>query len=345
MATIRAFVIVAVESRSDRVIMIVLVLISLSLLAPGIVLGASTDVSDEDRSGLDRSYESVENLVEETVRGIDSFFSGEEHNTFNDRKSRIRFRLNTDYFQHHGWDVSPKVNLNLVLPGLKNRLRLVVNDQPSTDVDQPVPADDENALALRWIGKQSTRRGYSFDVGIHGTSSSIDPFARMNLGIEYALPGDWIGQTTNRLYYYAKNGVRNDFRQYFNRVLSEDLLFRSRTRLQYFEENEKNPYIEQKFSVFKSLSDTRKLAYEALYRKLSIEDSPFDADEIQVTDTAYFHHYQLRVRYRQQAWKPWFYLEFWPSVAWPEERDYDTTFGALFRIEVNLGGSDKRLDE
>ena len=326
------------------------ILISLCLALPVVVLAGENEDADgvpaDRRTVVDRSYDSMDDLVQNTVRRIDSFFVNEEHATFTDRKTRIRLRLNTDYIQHHGWEVSPKVKLYLVLPGMNDRLRLVMNDDPGADVDQAAPDDQENDLALRWIGKQSRKRGYSFDLGLRIKKGDIDPFGRINLGVEYELSGKWVGQSTNRLYYYSKTGFRNDFRQYFNRGLTEDLLFRSRTRLQYFEENEKNPYIEQKFSVFHDLNDTRKLAYEALYRKLSIEDSPFDEDEIQASGAEYFNHYQLQVRYRQQFWKPWFYAEFWPIVAWPEERDYETTLGARLRLEVNLGGTgDKRLDE
>jgi hypothetical protein len=295
---------------------------------------------------VDRSYDRVDDLVQATVRQIDGFFVNDEHSTFTDRKTRVRLRLNTDYIQHHGWDLSPKVKLNLVLPGMNDRLRLVMNDDQSADVDQAASNEDENDVALRWIGRQNARRGYSFDLGLRIKSGSLDPFGRVNLGLEYDLPGKWVGQSTNRLYYYSKTGFRNDFRQYFNRGLTDDLLFRSRTRLQYFEENEENPYIEQKFSLFHSLSDTRKLAYEALYRKLSIEDSPFDDDEIFDIEDNYYNHFQLQIRYRQQAWRPWFYVEFWPIVGWPEERDYDTVLAARIRLEVNLGGSgDQRLDE
>ncbi len=330
--------------------MFVPILISLLLLLPaGVLAGENADgdsLPAENRNMVDRSYDSMDNLVQKTVRGIDSFFVNEEHATFTDRKTRVRLRLNTDYVQNHGWEVTPKVKLYLVLPGLNDRLRLVMNDEPGADVDQAAPDDQENDIALRWIGKQSAKRGYSFDLGLRIKSGDLDPFGRINLGTEYDLPGKWVGQSTNRLYYYSKTGFRNDFRQYFNRGLTEDLLFRSRTRLQYFEENEKNPYIEQKFSIFHSLSDIRKLAYEVLYRKLSIEDSPFDEDEIEASGAEYFNHYQVQIRYRQQFWKPWFYVEAWPIIFWPEERDYDTTLGARFRLEVNLGGTgDRRLDE
>lgn len=302
--------------------------------------------SDADTHIVDRSYESMDNLVQDTVRRIDSFFVNDEHSTFSDRKTRIRLRLNTDYVQHHGFELSPKVKLHLVLPGMNDRLRIVMNDDQGADVDQAAQADNENDIALRWIGRQNARRGYSFDLGFRIKGGDFDPFGRVNLGFEYDLPGKWVGQSTNRLYYYSKTGFRNDFRQYFNRGLTDNLLFRSRTRIQYFEENEFNPDIEQKFSLFHSVSEARKFAYEAIYRKVSFEDSPFDEDEIINTGNGYYSHYQLQVRYRQQAWRPWFFVEFWPIVGWPEERNYDTVLGARIRFEINLGGSgDQRLDE
>ncbi|MEM8769695.1 MAG: hypothetical protein AAGE43_19855, partial [Pseudomonadota bacterium] len=81
-------------------------------------------------------------------------------------------------------------------------------------------------------------------------------------------------------------------------------------------------------------------------RRVSIEDSPFDEDDILVPTKDNFHQFQLQMRYRQRLFRPWFYVEVWPIVAWPEERDYDTTLAARIRLEVNFGGTgDERLDE
>ncbi len=313
--------------------------------------GESTDssVTMLRRTGevVDSNYQAVDDMVQNTVRRIDSFFVNSEHATFTDDKTRVRIRLNTDYIQYHGFDVSPRLKLHLVLPGLNDRLRLVVNDDQGSDVDQASSAvDEDNDVALRWIGRQNAKRGWSFDLGFRFKGGDPDPFARLNAGFEYQLPGKWVGQTTNRLYYHTKTRWRNDFRQYFNRGITDNVLFRSRTRIQYFDENDFNPFLEQKFSVFQSLREDRKLAYEALYRRVSIEDSPFDDDEILVPTKDNFHHYQLQIRYRQQLFRPWFYVEAWPIVGWPEERDYETTLAARVRLEVNLGGTgDQRLDE
>jgi len=312
----------------------------------------STDPSQETTgetydTPVDTVHDSVDNFVQDTVRVIDGFFVNSEYSTFSDKKTRIRLRLNSDYIQKHGWEFSPKVKLHLVLPGLNNRLRLVVNDDQGADVDQASPnADEENDIALRWIGRQNKRRGYSFDLGFRIKSGTPDPFGRVNAGFEYDLIGKWVGQSTNRLYYYSKTGLRNDFRQYFNRALNDKFLFRSRTRLQYFEENVSNPFIEQKFSLYHSVRPERKFAYEIMYRRQSQEDSPFDPDEVIGGERNDYQHFIAQIRFRQQFFRPWFYAEFWPIVAWPEERDYNTVLGARFRLEVNLGGSgDQRLDE
>jgi hypothetical protein len=329
-------------------------LMGMALAAAAPVLGAESTDSEQAPSGemsqrrmVDNIHQSVDDMVQSTVRSIDGFFVNSEFSTFNDKKTRVRLRLNTDYLQNHGWEVSPKLKLHLVLPGLNDRLRLVVNDDQGADVDQESPADDDgNDVALRWIGKQSEKKGFSFDLGLRIKSSQLDPFGRINAGIEYPITTNWVGQTTNRLYYYSKTGWRNDFRQYFNRHLADGLLLRSRTRLQYFEENASNPFVEQKFSLFQTIRENSAVAYEVLYRRVSEEDSPFDEDEVLGAPAGHYQHWVAQMRFRQQLWRPWFYVEFWPIVAWPEERDYQTSLAARLRFEINLGGSgDRRLDE
>jgi hypothetical protein len=61
-----------------------------------------------------------------------------------------------------------------------------------------------------------------------------------------------------------------------------------------------------------------------------------------------YKSYSLRARYRTNLWRKWLFLEVWPIVSWPEERDYDLTLGARFRVEINFGRTPKdaaRIDE
>ena len=94
------------------------------------------------------------------------------------------------------------------------------------------------------------------------------------------------------------------------------------------------------------MGENRKIAYEAYYRRMAEEDSPFDEDEILPPGGSNYQHFVAQVRFRQQVWRPWFYVELWPIVAWPQERDYDTILAGRLRLEINLGGTgDERLDE
>ncbi len=314
--------------------------------APVVAMESSPPAAEPPRNVADRMRDGVDNALQRTVNRVDSFFATSDESTFNERKNRLRLRLETDYLQHHGWDVSPKLKLHVVLPGLNERLRLVINDAQGSDDAETATDEEDNDVALRWVGRQSAALGYSFDVGLRLKSGHLDPFVRANVGTEYELARKWVGQTTNRLYYYSRTGWRNDFRQYFNRGIDDDLLLRSRTRVQYFAQYGYNPFFEQKFSLYQSLSDTRKLAWEVLYRKQTAEMSPFDEDQILGSPRSSYNEFIAQLRYRQQFWRPWFYVEFWPVVGWPEERNYDTTLAFRFRVEINVGSTgDQRLDE
>ena len=112
---------------------------------------------------------------------------------------------------------------------------------------------------------------------------------------------------------------------------------RSRTRIQYFEEKASNPYLEQKFSLFQSFKERAAVAYEVLWRRESREDSVFNRDEITVSPRNDYEKVVLRLRYRRNFWRPWMFIELWPSIGWAEERDWDRVLGARVRFEVNFG--------
>ena len=112
---------------------------------------------------------------------------------------------------------------------------------------------------------------------------------------------------------------------------------RVRTRVQYREEKESNPWIEQKLSVFHAIDEKSAVVYEALWRRQPAEDSPFDESDIIAPAEDEYDHLSLRLRYRRSVWRPWLFVEAWPGIGWAEERDWDTVLGIRFRLEVNIG--------
>ncbi len=292
---------------------------------------------------IDRMHATASRWFQGAAGRVDGFFVTDEYATHEDNQSRLRLRLNTDYVEHQGWDLGVNVKLHLVMPGWDKRLRLVMNDADDSNdtASQVADSTDESDIALRWLGIRTDRVGLSFDLGVRIKDSDLAGFGRINAAVRYPLGEKWIGGTTNRLYYYSDTGVRNDLRQYFDRQINDTLRFRSRTRVQYFEENDYNPTSEQKFTLFHVLNKRSALAYEALFERYAQEDSLFDDDKIAVPLKDNYKSYSLRVRYRTNVWREWLFLEFWPIVSWPEERDYDLTLGARFRVEINFGQTPK----
>lgn len=306
---------------------------------------ATTPVVESSR--IDRIHRQSEKMVQRLVGRVDSFFVTDDYATFNDNDSRVRLRLDADHYENAGWDISPRIKLQLVMPGLQNRLRLVVNDGDVEESGQPANDDSkDNDVAFRWVTNMGDNIALSYDLGIRIQGGGMDEFARVNAGITYPVAGEWQGQTTNRLYYYASAGWRNDFAQRFDRSYGDDLLFRSRSRIQYFQNHSYNPTLEQKFSLFQTLNAHSVLAYEALWRRQSEEESVYGDSDLLIDPQDHYDQFAVQLRYRRSIGRPWFFVEFWPIVYWPEERDWQTSLAARIRFEVNLGSTGNlKLDD
>lgn len=317
-----------------------------AILMCWLLMSSAAVAQGVDKSGtknnrfLDKFHTKGSKFVMGGAERIDSFFAHDERATFEQNNTYVRLRLDADYIEGTNWDIGPKLKLSLRLPGLGDRVRLVVNDDEESDegVGQGDSRDDSN-IALRWVGKQTNRFGLSLDVGLRINDSDLAEFVRLNAGKKYPLGKKWSGNTTNRLYYYSDTGFRDDLRQYFDRPMgtAKKVLFRSRSRVQYFEEEDENPVWEQKITLFHQISNKHSIAYEALVGNVVADDSPYDADEILVPPQTEYKRAQIRIRYRRNIWRPWLFMEFWPIVAWPEERDYETTYAARFRLEMYFG--------
>ncbi len=308
------------------------------------------EVDSSDQSAVavqvDSAQAGVSDFVLRTVNRIDRFFAEDQYSVFEENRSRLRLRLNADLLETQDAEFTPSVQLHLVLPGLNNRLRVVANedDEQRSRGEDP---DDESNLALRWVVRQSRRLGVSYDLGMRIRGDDVAGFGRVNIGASYGLGETWVGRSRNQLYWYTDTGFRNDFRQYFERQLSERFFFRSRTRLQYFEEEGRKFFPEQRFTVFQRLTPRQAVAYETLAEVIPASKTPFDDADIARPDNEYTR-LAFRLRWRANVWRPWLFVEAWPTLILPEERDYNTTWALRLRVEVNFGATspgDTQLEE
>jgi hypothetical protein len=288
---------------------------------------------------IDKVQASLSDTVLKSADSIDGFFATERYNSWENNRSNVRVRLNIDPVENAGTQYGGELKINLLLPGTAGRWRFVANDDDDGDESSGGGEDftDETSLALRYMGVQTDKWQLSVDLGVRIKDSDLGFYPRLNVIRNYPLGEKWAGRTEGRFYYYTDTGGRVDLRQYFEHKFSKDWFFRSRTRAQWFDEEGSDIFPEQRFTLFQRLSYKSALAYEALARVQPAGDSVFDEEDLLVEPQDKYNQAQVRLRYRRNLWRPWFFVEVWPVVAWPEERDYETTFAGRLRLEVLFG--------
>ena len=304
--------------------------------------------STNEQSKVEKSQEELTNLVLKSANAIDGFF-GNERGVWQQNKTRVTLRGNVDWVDDAGWEFNPEAKIYLALPGLNNRLRLILNDDDDDDTAGASSDDDESNLALRFVGKLQDRYGLAFDLGVSTRGDpTLQGFGRLNLYRQWNLGNSgWEARLANRLYWYTDSHWRNDFRWYFERRISDRFFFRSRTRFDYQEDKASEVYPEQRFTLFQQINDRTALAYEAIGRQIFNEDSPFYPDDFLQPCSPKCNQFFVRLRWRQNVKFPWFFYEVWPGVGFAEARDYEATPFIRFRLEVVLGEPPKstRLEE
>jgi hypothetical protein len=279
----------------------------------------------------------LSSMVQKTANRIDGFFGSNRYTTWEQNRTSIRLRFNFDFIEGQSMDLGVQFKLNLVLPALNDKVRLVVNpDDDDNAGSGGNDSRDDSEVALRYIGRQLGRLNSSYDLGLRLDDSELALFLRWNAQLEFDLGRSWSHRYTNQLYWYTDTGFRNDFRIYFEKALSKKFLLRSRTMVQYWEEYGSELYPEQRFTLFQTINLKHALAYEVVAGIVPFDETAFDEDNIYLPDEQYTQ-YQVRLRYRTNWMFPWLFFEVWPIVIWPEEHDYETTYAVRFRVELNFG--------
>lgn len=137
------------------------------------------------------------------------------------------------------------------------------------------------------------KRQSSNQMELPSRDSELAVLGRLNLFTNYKLGQSWAGRSGGRFYVYNDTGGRVDLRQYFERKLSDNFLFRARTRLQWFEEHI-GVFPEQRFSIYQKSDRKSAIVYEAFVEKIPGEDTPFDREDITNPKRNYTH---LDMRY------------------------------------------------
>ncbi|MFK7891956.1 MAG: hypothetical protein AB8B63_14160 [Granulosicoccus sp.] len=270
---------------------------------------------------------------------VDGFFSnaGSDEDAVSN-ESWARIRLDGTGARGDSLDLDPSLKLRAVLPRTEQKLKLLFSTEDdeaeSVEGRDSVGTSADNgaqsaSLALRFIRTARDTLDVNFDIGLRQRSGQVQTFVRVNNRFRTRLSGNWSFNAANNYYYYSKSGFENRLSFDFRRTLFDrsDRYFRAFSGFDW-RHGRKGALFSQTVGAYGRIGLDRALAIEAL-------GSYYTALSGDIRDR--FQGHTLRLRWRHNIWRPWFFYEIWPSVSWPSGNDYERTEALLLRAEVIIG--------
>lgn len=320
---------------------------------PGTADEASSEVSEEVSSEVsdeasnedllaDRLHQTISLGVLKAATTIDGFFYAPQ-TEIEDNRTTFKFTLDLFAEAEEGAQLGTGTRLKLVLPGFQDRLHLVLAGDPEDDdevlgegIDEAPDAvlhTDEDtdgvSAALRYFALDDIKRNLSFSAGVRIRDSQLVGFPearyRRSFDLE-TLPMAFRFQ--QKVVWYTDDGWQESTGIDMDFMLLGRFLWRSSLEGVWAEEREDDcPWgyrYDLRFTLFQPLWKRAALRYE--WR-----------NEFKVCNVDQLDRILLRIRYRQNIWRPWLFFEFAPQLSFPESDDFTAAPGILFRIETIFG--------
>ena len=282
-------------------------------------------------TGTESIQQSRSKKVLKLADGLDSFF-GDSRIEDDAQQTRVKLRLDLEQYESDSLDARVRLSARLSLPNLEDKWAVIINgDDDEDDVVIDPAEEQEREVALRYNARNNQDRNLSFDVGLRRPDSKYELFGRARYRRTDPL-GQWISRFDNKLYAYSKFGFEYDGKLDFDRALPPSFLFRSRTRLRWWEDDSKcNGGVcpEQHFLLYQRMKNSRHaLAYEA---STYFESEPAD------DSSDYFKLGRVQLRYRHRTPWDWAFIELRPAVDFSRHEDYAPSWNILLRFEAIFG--------
>ncbi len=263
---------------------------------------------------------------------LDGFF-GHQRIEDDSQQTRVRVKVDIGYDEDDGASLGASLSARLSLPRAEEKWALIIGDLDDDDDDTDVSDDgtSNSGVGVRFTPKSSLRKQFSLDVGLRRPDDSYRLYLRGRH--KHAYNHDkWITRFDNKLWLYTSFGWELDGNVYFERPFASSSLFRARTRVRWWEDDDEcnGSYCpEQRFTFYQKFdSPKHALAYEWF--------SFFEADPEDGSDD-YLDKTYLRTRYRHTTRWDWLFVEYRPRVSFKRVDDYDATFDFLVRLEGIFG--------
>lgn len=259
---------------------------------------------------------------------FDRFFGGER--TGDVASALVRVLPSLQYSDRDFTDAGVRFKARLNLPNLRDRLNLVINDDADEqagllqgETQRPQVANaaaSETTAALRYLVKLAGRSGANVDVGLRGQAKF---FSRARYYKAWALSDVLDSRFTQFVFFLDGDGFGESSRFEVERLLTEDTMFRWSSQLTASEAL-RGWELRDGVHLLHQIDRDR-----ALTGGLSIT---LDSEPVWRTNA-----YGASVRYRQRAFRPWFFYEIEPFVDAVRSNGFRLNPGIALRVELWLG--------
>ncbi len=242
----------------------------------------------------------------------------------------VRVTPSLQYSDRDFTQLAVRIKARVNLPNLKNRVNLVVNDDPDEsssllpgEVARPVQvnaAERENSAALRYLVKVADTKRVDIDVGLR---SHLKFFARVRYRHLWTHTPVLQTRYTQSFFFRDGDGFGDISLVEVERMLAENVLLRWSTQATV-SEVVNGLELRDGIQLLHQIDRDRAINWNLA---MTINSDPAWKANSYVTS----------IRYRQRIFRPWFFYEVEPFVDWIREDHFNTNPGIAFRVEMLFG--------
>jgi len=284
-------------------------------------------------SVLDAGHTGASDRLRRLGAWLDEFFADENYEA-EVNKSWLRIRTDSFSELYEGTALDAKARLHLKLPALNKRLRFEIlspgepddlsgADSSAAGPPPPGAPEEKTSAAVSYVFRAIKERSIILRLGLDFDGYRPDPYVGGRYRELMPISDNWNIRFTERLRFYSLDGLESRTSLDFERLLEEDMLFRTSLNGTWLQEDP-DYFYSLGFSLFRPLDDKSAVEYQLIN---DFKTDPHRLDRI-----------TTRLRHRQKIWRDWLVFEAAPQVSFPDEREFKPVPGILFRLEATFGG-------
>jgi len=297
-----------------------------------------TDTVDENLPLLDRTQQTVFNVVNATSQRFDSFFGSTELSE-GANVTRGRLSVGGQWDQRDGFKERLRLKARFPLPALRERTSLILGRAPANDfVDgsssetiDTLPdrfndfEDDDWLLGLGYTRNSGVARGWDLGIGVK-LGTPLEPYVRAQYRWNRDIGKAWLWRVLPVVFVQNQRGAGASLTNILDYAVTPSWMLRSWTILQGEDEIDGLGWT-QKFMSYHALAGRNAISYSIYARGETSNDVPMQ-------------DYGVEVLYRRRVARDWFFVDMWTRVNWPRqfpEEIRETNWGFGLEVEMQFG--------